>query len=342
MEKKRYQFIDFLNMFACLCVIFMHCNGIVHSFENSRAWKESMLIETAAYWAVPVFFMISGATLMEYRDKYRTGTFFKKRILKTGIPFIVWVLICLVFKTEYGIMEPDLTVSGIAAMYNNTTTENVYWFFIPLFMCYLSMPVLSLLKDNKRILIYMASAAFMIYSVYPMACTALKIPPNSAVMFPAAGGYLLFVILGYLLMKGNMSKRQRGFIYAVGIIGFVVRYGFTVVWSVKSGVLNRTFWGYLNFPSVFLAVGVFVLAKYIPWEKFAGGKKCRSIISSIAGASFGVYLMHMIVYRLLQDLTGLSMYSYTWRFAMPIFIYVICVAITLLLKKIPVIKWIVP
>ncbi len=42
---------------------FMHCNGIVHFYDNSRAWKESMVVETLCYWAVPVFFMITGATL---------------------------------------------------------------------------------------------------------------------------------------------------------------------------------------------------------------------------------------------------------------------------------------
>ena len=47
----------------------------------------------------------------------------------------------------------------------------------------------------------------------------------------------------------------------------MVRYTTTVVWSVKSGMLNETFWGYQNFPSVFWAVAVFVMIKYMPWEK---------------------------------------------------------------------------
>ena len=62
-DKKRLYYIDVLNMLACLSVIFMHCNGIVHFYDNSRAWKESMVVETLCYWAVPVFFMITGATL---------------------------------------------------------------------------------------------------------------------------------------------------------------------------------------------------------------------------------------------------------------------------------------
>src|SRR5699024_9905213 len=116
--KTRYQYIDVLNILACLCVVFMHCNGIVHSYENTRAWKESMIVETVAYWAVPVFFMISGATLLGYRDKYSTTVFLKKRMVKTVIPFVIWTVINIVFKTVTGLMEPDFSVSGIISMFN--------------------------------------------------------------------------------------------------------------------------------------------------------------------------------------------------------------------------------
>ena len=184
--KKRYQYIDVLNILACLCVIFMHCNGIVHSFSDTRAWKESMLVETLAYWAVPVFFMISGATLLGYREKYATKIFFQKRIGKTVIPFIIWILINLIFKMVTGLMKFEWSFSNVVNMFNNTTTEGVYWFFIPLFMCYLSIPVISLIKNNSRILLYMVGVGFLIYSVYPVVCTILKIPQNGSVIFPAA------------------------------------------------------------------------------------------------------------------------------------------------------------
>ena len=187
-KKKRYIYIDVLNIFACLCVIFMHCNGIAHIYSDTRAWKESMAVETLAYWAVPVFFMISGATLLGYRDKYTTGVFFKKRILKTVIPFFIWILINLALKVATGKMEMEGGVRGIVNMFTNTTTEHVYWFFIPLFMVYLSLPVVSVLKDYKKLLVYMTAMAFLIYSVYPVTCTLLKIPINGYIQFPAAGG----------------------------------------------------------------------------------------------------------------------------------------------------------
>ena len=83
----------------------MHCNGIAHQYSDTAAWRQSMVIETIAYWAVPVYFMISGATLLDYRDKYLTRVFFKKRFLKTGIPFAAWTLISLAYKIQFQQME---------------------------------------------------------------------------------------------------------------------------------------------------------------------------------------------------------------------------------------------
>lgn len=339
---KRYLYIDILNIFACLCVIFMHCNGIAHNYSNTRIWKESMAIETIAYWAVPVFFMISGAMLIGYREKYSTISFFRKRVTKTFFPFIIWILINMGIKVLLGQMKFPTRLSDFLSMFNNTTTENVYWFFIPLFMIYLSIPVLSLLKENRRILLYMTFAAFLTYSVYPVSCLILKIQKNEAVQFPAAGGYLLFALLGYLLSTAEMSKKVRTVFYVLGLFGIAIRFGTTVLWSQESGMLNQTFWGYMNFPAVFLACAVFVAAKSIKWEKMIKGEVAQKRLSKLAGAGFGVYLIHMIVFRFLQHVTGLEMTSYLWRFVMPFVIYFLSVSAVLVMKRVPLLKHIVP
>ena len=94
----------------------------------------------------------------------------------------------------------------------------------------------------------------------------------------------------------------------------------------------------MNFPTVFFACAVFVFVRYIPWNEIIKYEKTRSWISKIAGSGYGIYLMHMIVYRKLEKITMLDPYSYTWRFISPICIYVICVTIVLIMKRIPVVK----
>lgn len=341
-NRERFLYIDVLNIFACLSVIFMHCNGIVHSYTNTRAWYESMVVETLAYWAVPIFFMISGAMLMDYRNKYDTVQYFKKRILKTVIPFIVWTIISLVFKIFTNFIVVEKSVSYIVGMFTNTTVESVYWFFIPLFMVYLSLPVISLIKDHTKVLIYMVVCAFVIYSVYPTVCVALSIPMNGNFIFPVAGGYMMFSILGYLLFKTELSKKNQIVIYILGFLGICIRYAGTVVLSVKSDTLDTMFWGHLNFPSVFLAIAVFVAAKSIPWERIFFNVQFKKVIMKLSSASYGVYLIHMIVYRSMLLYTGINEASYRWRFIMPFVIYGISVAVVLVIKKIPLVKNIVP
>ena len=81
-KKERVVYFDLLNIFAIISVIAMHCNGIVHGNPMNKGWGSSLLVDCIFYWAVPIFLMLSGATLMKYREKYDTKTFFKKRFQK--------------------------------------------------------------------------------------------------------------------------------------------------------------------------------------------------------------------------------------------------------------------
>lgn len=62
--KKRVLYYDFLNILATVAVVYMHCNGLVHTYSDTWAWRQALIIEVLCYWAVPVFFMLSGATLI--------------------------------------------------------------------------------------------------------------------------------------------------------------------------------------------------------------------------------------------------------------------------------------
>lgn len=80
MKSKRIFYYDILNISACIGVIALHHNRCVHKFTPSSDWDAALIIEVLFFWAVPIFFMLTGATLMEYRKRYDTKTFFKRRI----------------------------------------------------------------------------------------------------------------------------------------------------------------------------------------------------------------------------------------------------------------------
>lgn len=81
--KKNYiLYFDLLNIFACFAVVALHVNGAVHTFAKTRNWVSCMFIETLFYFAVPVFFMLTGATLINYRKDMAQEHFLRKDYLR--------------------------------------------------------------------------------------------------------------------------------------------------------------------------------------------------------------------------------------------------------------------
>ena len=85
-QSERIGYYDLLNVVSCLGVVALHCNGYVHTYALDSAWHQALVFEVLFYFSVPVFVMLSGATLMSYRERYRTKKFFRKRFVRTVIP----------------------------------------------------------------------------------------------------------------------------------------------------------------------------------------------------------------------------------------------------------------
>ena len=197
------------------------------------------------------------------------------------------------------------------------------------------------MKDEKSIFKYMILCGFITYSVIPTLFNILGINYNGNLYFPMTGGYLLFVLLGYILAEEDYSKKIRVCSYVVAFICIFLRFYSTVYMSNRTGELYQVFWGYLNFPSVGLAVGVFLFFRYFDWYKLIRQPFIIRFIEWTAGASFGIYLIHMIIMNLFWRV-GVNVYGVKWRLLGAPIIYVISLGIVKVLQKVPIIKKIVP
>ena len=337
--KKRVVYFDFLNIVSAFCVIALHCNGMVHYYTDGWGWKQALLVEVFGYWPVPIFLMLSGATLMGYRERYSTKDFFKKRFLRTAIPFVLWSLINAV------INGVDFAALGVRGVINNITCtafENVYWFFPVLFSVYFAIPVVSLLKDNRKILWYMVGGAFAFCSVLPIVFNWLGLWWNNSLEMVVVGGFLIFPILGYLLSTQDFKKSYRIALYIAAFACAVFRYVMVLKMSTADGATNRTYFDYLGFYSVILAVGVFVFAKNSTIiDKMGQNDKLVKIIKAVSGCSFGVYLIHMILLNHIL-IKIFPRDCLEWRVIGPFIVYLLAVAIVFVIRKIPVVNKIIP
>lgn len=341
---KRILYFDVLNVAACLAVIIMHFNGLVHAFSPSSDWLQALFAECVCYWAVPIFFMLSGANLLTYRERYSTKEFLYKRFVKTVIPFLAWSALALIWKVQTGQMQAPAGPRSFIDMVINTQIIDVYWFFIPLFSMYLSFPVLSFLCDGKHddVLWYSGATGCILISVLPSVSAFLGISFNSSLTLPILSGNLLFAVLGYLIKNHEFSAYQRYLIYFLGVMGFAVRYFSTAYCSFAQGELYTVFWGVTNFPCMLLSVAVFVFCKYAHWDRLFTTPRRVKALKSLSGCSFGIYLIHMIVFYYLLIITGLDGGRLVWRTVFPFICYFVCAALVFFLKKIPLAKWIVP
>lgn len=342
--KKRIIYFDILNILACISVVFLHCNGIVHTYSVNTYWKTSLIFEVVCYWAVPVFLMLTGATLMNYREKYDTKTFLKKRLVKVVIPFIFWAAIMIIWKYMTGRLNiNNWSITEIVNIIFANKEEETYFFMFLIIGVYLTLPMLSVLSDKKyrKILWYIVAIIFITKSILPVLCKSFGITYNSDLSI-LINGYLIFVILGHLLSTTELSKNKRYIIYLLGILSCILRYVVTYYLSTKNGAVDRILFSYTQFHSVFLAVAVFEFIKSIKWDKIIKNDKISNVLSQIASCSFGIYLIHKIVIYYLRPLLGLPNYSIIWRTVGAMLTYIVCLLIVYILKKIPILKKVVP
>ena len=121
--------IDILNVVSMAAVVTLHTNyaKCYDVMNSSGSWYLSCFIHSICSFAVPIFFMITGATLLDYGKRYDTKAFFKKRCSKTMIPFLFWSIAAFLFKLFYlhGIDISELSISYVAdGILNSRFNEN--------------------------------------------------------------------------------------------------------------------------------------------------------------------------------------------------------------------------
>ena len=209
--KEDTSYITLLSVISAVAVVFLHTNRCFWDFKSDADyWFSANIIECLFYFAVPIFFMISGATLIDYRERYSTKEYFIKRIKKTVIPFIVWSIVILIYDIfiEKTVNTGDLNFRYIVGKF--LYPGGVYWFFAPLFIAYCIIPLLSLVPKEKRksIFLYLALLSFISNSVIPFIQNSVYFF-NFKNPFIVGGEYTFYVLAGYWLRNFKLDKKRK-------------------------------------------------------------------------------------------------------------------------------------
>jgi surface polysaccharide O-acyltransferase-like enzyme len=285
--------------------------------------------------AVPLFFMVSGYLLLGKTESY--SDFFRKRALKVFVPFLVWSVIYMLWKREGFDQAFSLK---LAATYLikiiRGPRENHLWFFYALIGLYLFTPILRVFvaKASRLDLFYFCGLWFLVVPVFSFLQEFTPIKIGFELYLVA--GYTGYFVLGYLLGKLDFSRST---LIWMSILLLLLSIGTT--WLSVTLKLDYLV-SYLGANVVLMTVCAFVLL-----SKVQVGDRLNGILVPLSRASFGIYLVHVIVLAELEKLpvisgwfsTGSSIYMIP---LLGLLVFLVSFVLIAVIQKIPVLRWIVP
>lgn len=301
--KQHYYDMDYLRVFAMICVVYMHAAaGSLRMYLLSANWTGLSILTSLAFCAVPLFFMLSGALIL---NSERTADFayvLKKRIPKLLLPLIVWSAVAaawLTFQSTEGFSVLGWLRKLKAGLHEPVMAH--FWFMYTLIGMYLISPILYLgLKHlpqrGRRVLAILLALGMAVATVsfcWPRVGTFLPTQIVEELWF--FNGHLYALLMGWLLCKCE-KKLPNWLLIALAVLlwgGISVG---TYLRTAQTGAYNATFQSQNHGFEILLAMVLFLFCR----QNLNRPIRCLSgIVRPLASLSFPVYLLHNIVISVL-------------------------------------------
>lgn len=332
MKKKVY--IDVIRVISMLLVVLAHSTAPVLARDNTTIeWGISRAIVTVTEIAVPLFFMISGANILNSSKTSDVEWLFTHRLTRIFIPFLTWsILSLMVIPVSSGSFSLAHFYERMLMIYHKPIMVS-YWFVYPLIGLYLISPFLKLFVDNAsdNIIKYLLFLWFIFLIILPVASKVLPEKVNTIFDGYNLGKIIGSSSLGYFILGYRLSKFRTQNVKHVAILitAFLSCLFFNILVNIKSASLNIQYLVMLtrlNIPV--MASILFVLIKNRE-NRFS--KLTKNIIGFLAPLTYGIYLSHGIVIELLEK----TRVNYLVVFLGTV---LICSSIIFILRCIPLVR----
>lgn len=352
--RKRLHYIDILNCLAIFFVLVLHSSQLAH-FGNKEYsnFQVSNLLQVVCIPAVYIFFMNSGATLLDYHEREDTYSFFKKRCKRVLIPFLIWTAVYYlydVFYVKYGAFPGPIFhyhpgLKDFISAFVNNDINNTFWFFYEIISLYLVTPIFTALINNKRLLCWIVVGYFIFNDVifYLQGIIGINLTTKYIVQPLISSSYLGYFLLGYLIRVNYLTKRTENILIASGIV--------TLILSAL-GVLTNGKIIYLNNIGPFLySVALYLLVKR--GTGYINNRLILNVFTWLSGATLGIYILHPLAYTLFDKVVyGVTVSNWNRYiivldsplhiYLLPVISYIILSIMVLEMKKIKFFRIVLP
>ncbi len=322
-ERKPLLHLDLLRIWATLCVIALHVLSPLHASLpdfGTRTWHVANILNEFARTGVPIFLMLTGALLLSNPKTKDFLPFYRRRLSRILIPFLVWDVIYYLFYRITG-DQPILSRAFLDELLNQGSAYHL-WYIYTLAAIYLLLPFLARALDScsDRQVFWL-----LLIAVFPAGIRTLinlTTPLYVYLTEPLMEGYLGYVILGYLLSRVKLSRKTAFAIPLCGIAGLAMGVGFNYFRSSPEG-LDLYFNGGYTLNHYLLATAIFLAARHLRLPELP---RAATVIHRVSGLTFTVYFAHALMLIVLAHILPLP------SPALEIAIYpIVCFALCLVL-----------
>ncbi len=336
-EPTRYHYMDNMRALAMLLGIFFHA-ALAYSPMMKNLWPaadpmSSSVLDVVAWFThtfrMPLFFIIAGFFAIMLIEKRGVKGFVKNRLLRIGIPFLLFLPLCLgAIFAAYGwalenVQHPSPSLQFMQTMLNDPNAPNMpfstahLWFLFNLLLFCITLSIIaktSLFKSPKITRLISTNNIVFIAPLFIVPALISQPSPLPAPerIYPEAWSFgyygILFLIGNMLFLKKNIInelKRYNHLLLSASIAMFIGYYQF-IPQSLSMEQMMAP-------PSVDWSIAVFIkaiLAAYLAvWMSLwclSVGKSLLNrqnrVLRYIAHSSYWVYIVHLPVLFTLQFL----------------------------------------
>ncbi|MBN1361400.1 MAG: acyltransferase family protein [Sedimentisphaerales bacterium] len=370
------QYINWLRIIAIYLVVTAHVaiwQAMASETFTFNWWVGGWLFYLA-HVSIPIFVMISGALLLDDSRRESAGQFYRRRMVRVGIPLVVWT--CVYLAVRVFLDAEELSPAGALRLILTGDPYYHLWFLYMIVGLYVITPPLRTFvrcaRRGERLLVIVVG--LVLANAYFQ--TDVLIWNNQRSIFTMFVPWIAFYLCGYELRRIDPGKvPSRYLVLAVLISAGYLAAFFDVFMEIEGGVGVRYLFDFFSPPIVFLSIAIFWAAylhdqkakpksvsriSYLVSRIIPARRDCfsplasrdtnneirdtrykRRLVEKVSAATLGVYVLHPLILDLMR--IAFSEHADEGNFlagviVVPFVTFVLCYLITSLLMKIPILR----
>jgi probable poly-beta-1,6-N-acetyl-D-glucosamine export protein len=309
---------DVIRVFAILGVVSIHILIAVYhraDFLGGKIWWVTNLLNTLFRPAIPLFVMLSGYLLIPKMESIKK--LLDRIIYRLGVPLLSFMLI---FKFWNGghLSFFNLKYSRLFFSLINVNVDILYYLIIAIGL-YAVLPLIRKkflpLNQHRQLL---ASLVFILIGIGLVGVEYYYQNFFLYSIFLYWLPYLGFFLMGHVLAKYKLDRPKKIIVFALYLAAFVATslLNYQYLAQINSnnylsppGALSPYFDFHLSPNQVVLSLTLYLLLFQFSFKNLTKYPLVMKFIQKISKASFGIYLLHLLVIAVLEKYLEFSVDS---------------------------------